>query len=69
MGIDEVGENELEFLGSQLLKKPQTNPLRERMGQFVADHEPADDVKTLRVKVADGKPLSEIVTEDRADRV
>ena len=58
-----------EFWGRQLLNKSQTNPLRQRMTEFIAEHEPSDDFKQLRKIVADDTSVSELVDEDREDRV
>ena len=67
--MDKVSAKELGFLGHQLLKKPRMTPLRERMEQFVDEHGQAGDVKQLRSEVAGGKPLSDIVREEREERL
>lgn len=60
---DEIG-----FRGRQLLNKSKTNPLRERMKTFLEQHERAD-LKQLRSQVSAGKDLSEIVEDDREERL
>jgi len=60
---DEIG-----FRGQQLLNKSKTNPLRERMKQFLQQQE-TTDLKQLRSQVATGKSLSEMVEEDREERL
>ncbi|MDY6774093.1 MAG: hypothetical protein SVS85_02735 [Candidatus Nanohaloarchaea archaeon] len=67
--MDEISEDEIGFLGHRLLEKHQTAPLRERMEEFVEDHSEASGFRQLREKAADGKPLSEIVLEDREGRL
>jgi hypothetical protein len=54
--------------GRQLLNRSETAPLRERMQRFVDQQEEAE-LKRLRRKVADGRPLSEIVEENRDERL
>jgi ribosomal protein S3AE len=62
--IDEVG-----FLGRQLLWKSQTNSLRQQMNEFIEQHEHPRDLKQMRREAAGGKEVSEIMTEDREERV
>ena len=62
--IDEVG-----FLGRQLLRKSQTNSLRQQMNEFIEEHEHPRDLKQMRREATEGKEVSEIVTEDREERV
>ena len=62
--IDEVG-----FLGRQLLRKSQTNSLRQQMNEFIEQHEHPRDLKQMRREATEGKEVSEIVTENREDRV
>lgn len=44
-------------------------PVRERMRQFLAEHEDATDGSDGRSERADGRPLSEIVAEEREERL
>jgi hypothetical protein len=60
---DDIG-----FHGRQLLNKSKTDPLRKRMQEFVADHEDIE-MKQLRKQVSNGESLSEIVKEDRKERL
>lgn len=60
--------DDIEFQGRQLLNKSKTDPLRERMRQFLTEHE-SNDFKTLREEVSEEKPLSDIVDEDREERL
>ena len=62
--IDESG-----FLGRQLLRKSQTNSLRQQMNEFIEQHEHPRDLKQMRREATEGKEVSEIVTEGREDRV
>ena len=62
--IDEVG-----FLGRQLLRKSQTNSLRQQMNEFIEQHERPRDLKQMRREATEGKEVSEIVTENREERV
>lgn len=62
-------EDDLEFWGRQLLKKSETNPLRERMQTIVSETEPVDDLRTIRRQTSGGSSLSELVEEDREERV
>lgn len=60
---DDIG-----FAERQLLNKSKTHPLRERMRRFVEDRG-EDDLKQRRRSVSEGTDLSEIVTEDRDERI
>ena len=62
--IDEVG-----FLGRQLLRKSQTNSLRQQMNEFIEQHEHPHNLKRMRREATEGKDISEIVTEYREERV
>lgn len=61
--------DELEFWGRQLLRRSQSNPLRAEMRAFVADVDPAVDVKQVRRGISDSTALAEIVDEGRDERV
>ena len=61
---DEIG-----FLGRQVLRKSQINPLRDRMREFLSEHQPAEDLKQLRKEAAEGKNMSDVVSERREDRL
>lgn len=54
--------------GRQLLNKSKIHPLREEMQNFVAGRE-ASDLKTLRSTVSNGESLSDVVDEDREERL
>lgn len=60
---DDIG-----FDGRQLLNKAKTDPLRKRMREFVTEHEKRE-LKQLREAVRDGDDVSEIVREDRNERL
>jgi len=57
-----------EFLGKQLLNKSKTMPLRNSMREFIEEHETESDLKELRQET-EGKDLSEIVGEERKERL
>jgi ribosomal protein S3AE len=57
-----------EFLGKQLLNKSKTMPLRNSMREFIEEHETESDLKELRQET-EGKDLSEIVDEEREERL
>ena len=61
--------DDLNFWGRQLLKKSQLNPLREKMQEFVADTGTTPDLSELRDATSGGTDLSEIVDEEREERV
>jgi hypothetical protein len=67
--MSDIVRDDFDFLGEQLLKKSQTQPLREHMQAFLEDHEPKDDLESLRRRARDGEDLSEIVKRDRDERV
>jgi len=60
--------DDVEFDGRQLLNKAKTDPLRKRMREFVTEHEKRE-LKQLREAVRDGDDVSEIVREDRDERL
>lgn len=60
--------DDIDFDGRQLLNKSRLVPLRERMEAFVDEYEAAN-LRELRSSVADGKPLSDVVIDDRDERV
>jgi len=62
-------EDDLDFWGRQLLKKSETNPLRERMQAVISEAEPVDDLRTIRRQTSGGTTLSELVEEGREERV
>ena len=57
-----------EFLGQQLLNKSRTLPLRTKMKKFIEEHETETDIKKLREET-EGKTISEIVNEEREERL
>ena len=57
-----------EFLGKQLLNKSKTMPLRNSMREFIKEHETESDLKELRQET-EGKDMSEIVDEEREERL
>lgn len=61
--------DEREFRAEQLLNKSKTHALRERMRAFLDSHDGADDLKSLRRQVSGGEDLSDIVVEDRDERL
>lgn len=60
--------DELDFWGRQVLKKSQVNPLREQMEAYISDSDPKD-LEKLRQGTSGDTDLSEIVQEDREERV
>lgn len=61
--------DDLDFWGRQLLKKSDTNPLREKMRTVVSETEPSGDLRELRRQTSGGSSLSGIVEEGREERV
>lgn len=61
---DDVGS-----LGRLAIQGSRLEPLRNRMESFVADHEDSVDLKALREETSDGATLSELVDEDRNERL
>jgi hypothetical protein len=61
--------DDLAFWGRQLLKQSQLNPLRKRMQEFVSDTGTTPDLAELRDATSGGTDLSEIVDEEREERV
>ena len=57
-----------EFLGKQLLNKSKTTPLRNSMKEFIKKNRTESDLKELR-KVTEGKDMSEIMNEERQERL
>jgi ribosomal protein S3AE len=57
-----------EFLGQQLLNKSRTLQLRTKMKEFIEEHETETDIKKLREET-EGKTLSEVVNEEREERL
>jgi len=67
--MSDTTDDEIRFLGRQLLKQSRTTPLRARMESFVAEHERPEDVETLRRRAATGESLSGIVNRGRDERL
>ena len=67
--MSDTANGDFEFLGEQLLKKSRTRPLRAQMEEFVAEHETPDDLAELRRRAKSGQKMSEIVKEDREERL
>lgn len=61
--------DDVEFNARHLLNKGKTHSLRKQMREFISEHDSTTDLKTLREEVATGKPISEIVTKDRDERL
>lgn len=61
--------DDLDFWGRQLLRRSQSNPLRERMRAFVAETDLSVPLKELRSQVGNGVDLADIVDEGRDERV
>lgn len=57
------------FHAEELLRKSKTGPLRQRMQQFVEEHGDDTDLKTARKDAGDGEALSDIVIEQREERL
>lgn len=67
--MSDTAREDFDFLGEQLLKKSRTRPLREQMEKFVADHETPDNLAELRRRASSGQRLSDVVKEDREERI
>lgn len=67
--MSDTANDDFEFLGRQLLKKSQAEPLRRQMQEFVDDHEVPDDLDALRRRAQEGENLSEVVKQDRNERL
>lgn len=61
--------DDLDFYAEQLLNKSKTNPLRQRMEEFVSEYGTKVDFKQLRAEVQNGEDLSELVSEGREERL
>lgn len=60
--------SDLDFWGRRVLRKSQTNALRERMEAYAADTPPAD-IEELRQRTSGDTDLSELVRDDRDERI
>jgi hypothetical protein len=67
--MSKTAERDLEFMGKHLLKQPQLAGLRERMDSFAEEYGGTEDVMVLRKKLADDTQLSDIVKNDRDERL
>jgi len=56
--------DDLDFWRRQVLKKSQTNPLREKMQEFVSESESVN-LKEISQRTSGDSSLSEMVREDR----
>lgn len=54
--------------GRETVRTARTNVLRERMQEFVDEHDQPADLEELRQRVS-GRSMSALVIEDREDRV
>lgn len=61
--------DEFEFNARQLLNKGKTHSLRKQMREFVSENEPPADFKEPRTAVSGEKSISDVVTEDREERL
>jgi hypothetical protein len=57
------------FDAKQLLNEGKTHSLREQMPEFVSEHDSDVPLEELREAVSDGKQVSDIVIDDRDERV
>jgi len=62
--VDDIG-----FHAEELLRRSKTGPLRQRMQQFVDEHRDDTDLKTARKDAGEGETLSDIVIEQREERL
>ena len=53
----------------ELLYKSRTHSLREQMRDFASQHESKADLKHLRETATRGKSLSEVIDEEREERL
>ena len=67
--MSDTANDDFEFLGRQLSKKSQAEPLRRQMQDFVNDHKVSDDLDALRRRAKKGEKLSEVVKQDRNERL
>jgi len=58
-----------EFRAERLLNESKTHRLREQMRAFLSDHDRSTDLESLRERVSGEKDLSDIVVDDRDERV
>lgn len=61
--------DDIEALGRRLLEKSRQSPVREQMELFVADHRPLPPITEIRDDISDADSLSDIVIEDRDERL
>ncbi len=57
------------FDAKQLLNEGKTHSLREQIREFVSEHDSDVPLEELREAVSDGKQVSDIVIDDRDERV
>lgn len=58
------------FEGRQLLNKSKLNPLREKMRAFVSEHGAGEtEFRTPRREVSGGEALSDVVVDERDERL
>lgn len=69
VSMSDAAKKNLENMGRELLKQSQHTPLEARMKAFLAEHQAPDDLKEARERVAAGKPVSDLVSEDRDERL
>lgn len=51
------------------MRRSKTGPLRQRMQQFVDEHRDDTDLKTARKDAGEGATISDIVIEQREERL
>ena len=54
--------------GREAVRTARTSVLRNRLRRFVDEHEPPEDLETMRRQIS-GDAMSTAIVEDRADRV
>jgi hypothetical protein len=67
--MSDAAKKNLENMGRELLKQSQHTPLEARMKAFLDDHQAPDDLKKAREQIAKGTPISDLVSEDRDERL
>lgn len=62
-------DDELAGRGRHALRTARVDGLRRRMNEYLEDHDRNETLDELRMGAPTGKPMSELVDEDRWERV
>lgn len=66
--MSDTGED-IEAAADRLLRESRTGAIRERMREYLAEHDPPTDLKRLRREAASAEELSETVDNGREERI